>query len=126
MNYLRERNDLTGIIIEYNHDNMPWFPRFYLGREVPVYRFTKSISDSTFLHELQDSRQAFPNYVFFFGNDDLQTRVARVEKLLNTRLECEKIISPSIMDDILHRLNPAHNLNLTSAIYKISEKDDMR
>jgi hypothetical protein len=123
MNYLRGKNDLAGIIIEYNHDGMPWFPRFYLGREVPVYRFTKSKSDSAFLHELHDTHQAYPNYVFFFGNDDLQSRVVRVEKLLNARLECEKIISPSIMDDILHRLNPAHNLNLTSAIYKISEKD---
>jgi hypothetical protein len=35
----------------------------------------------------------------------------------------DKTIEPSLMDDILHTLNPRHNRNLTSHIYRIKRKD---
>jgi len=122
MNYFREKKDLTGFIIEYNHDGMPWFPRFYLGREVPIHRLTTDKSDSAFVAELAGTGRDYPNYVFFFGNDDLDARVARVENLLGVTLVHDKTVEPSLMDDILHTLNPRHNRNLTSHIYRIKGK----
>lgn len=124
MNYFREKKDLTSFIIEYNYDGMPWFPRFYLGRKVPVYRLTTDKSESAFVAELAGIGANYPNYVFFFGNDDIDTRVARVKKLLGVTLVHDKTIEPSLMDDILHALNPRHNLNLTSHIYRIKGKSD--
>ncbi len=124
MNFFREKKDLSGIIIEYNHAGMPWFPRFYLGREVPVYRLTVEKSDRDFVKELDGSEQAYPNYVFFFGNDELELRIKRVEVLLGVDLIYAVTIKPSLIDDILHHLNPKHNRNLTSHIYRINRKED--
>jgi len=123
MNYFREKQDLKGFIIEYNHGGMPWFPRFYLGREVPIYRFTIDKTDSVFALELNAAGEAYPNYVFFYGNEDLEQRILRVENVSGTKLSHDKTIEPSLMDDILHRLNPRHNRNLTSHIYKISGRE---
>ena len=126
MDYLGGKTDLTGFIIEYNHESMPWFPRFYLGREVPVYRFTVDKPDSVRSAEISAPGKIRPNYVFFFGNDDLGKRVSGMQKLLGRELIHDKTIQPSFMDDILHRLNPRHNRNLISHIYKISAKDTVK
>ncbi len=123
MNYFREKKDLKGIIIEYNHDGMPWFPRFYLGRDLPIYRLTTDKTDSVFVKELAGVGENDPNYVFFFGNDSLEKRISRLEKILDAQLVHEKTILPSLMDDIMHRLNPRHNRNLTSYIFKISRRE---
>jgi hypothetical protein len=120
--YLSQKEDLSGIIIEYNKENMPWFPRFYLSKQVPIYRFNIEKSTTQFREEVLSANKAYPNYVFFYGNDQLTDRIERIEKLLAVTLTIDHLIKPSLIDELLHTLNPKHNLNLTSHIYKISSE----
>jgi 4-amino-4-deoxy-L-arabinose transferase-like glycosyltransferase len=120
--YLSQKNDLKGIIIEYNKKDLPWFPRFYLEKKVPIYRLYPEKTTQEFLREIATSDKEFPNYIFFYGNDALAERVDDLEALLSVKLNFDHRINPGLIDNILYRLNPKHNLNLTSYIYKISDK----
>ena len=71
-----------------------------------------------FGQKLKDYENNPPNYVFFYGKEDLENRIVRVERLLGNRLQFAHQIDPSLLDMILHILNPKHNINLTSFIYK--------
>jgi hypothetical protein len=126
MVYLSHKEDLNSFIIEYDKQGMPWFPRYYLGRQVLIFRLDKSKTEENFLAELQQYDQPKPRYVFFFGEDNLDERRERMENLITARLELEKKINPSLIDYIVHKLNPSHNLNLTSYIYRCNyhEKDE--
>lgn len=119
--YLSHKNDVTGIIIEYNKKNMPWFPRFYLAKKIPVLRFYPEKTVPEFKEELAMQKNNLPNYVFFYGNDALDERIKKLENLLEVKLIFERRINPGLIDEILFLLNPKHNLNLTSFIYKISD-----
>jgi len=119
LTYLSHKDDIHGILIEYNKENMPWFPRFYLTKKIPIYRFTVEKTPEEFKTEVLAPEKEFPNYVFLYGNDDLEKRVQKIEKLFAIELQFDSEIKPSLIDDLLYRLNPKHNLNLTSHIYKI-------
>ena len=117
--YLSEKDDLNGLIIEYNRDNMPWFPRYYLTKKVPIYRFSINKSGEQFKETIISAKAEFPNYILFFGNEDIENRIKRIERLFVVQLEFDQRINPSLIDSILYALNPKHNRNLTSLIYKI-------
>jgi len=124
MIYLSEKQDVRAVIIEYDKHNMPWFPRFYMERKVPIYRLSKDYSTEKFIAKINALEDKTPNYVFFFGLENIQTRILNLEKLLDIGLEFEKQINPSLVDYIMHKLNPKHNLNLTSYIYKVISKEE--
>ena len=122
MIYLSEKQDVRAVIIEYDKHNMPWFPRFYMERKVPISRLSKDYSTEEFITKINALEDKAPNYVFFFGSENIQTRILNLENLLEIGLEFEKQIDPSLVDYIMHKLNPKHNLNLTSYIYKVVSK----
>jgi hypothetical protein len=121
MNFFRTQTDTRAIIVEYNRGGLPWFPKFYLGREITVYRLHAEKPVEQFLQETYASGRPAPNYVFFYGNEELAARKMRLEQLLNVNLVYIKTIEPSFIDGLLHTLNPNHNKNLTSYIYKIGQ-----
>jgi hypothetical protein len=121
MNFFRKQIDTKGIIIEYNRGGLPWFPRFYLGKEIPIYRLHPGKPVEQFLREVQAYQSVLPNYLFLYGNEKIKERINRIEILLHVKLSLIKIIEPGFVDALLHRMNPKHNKNLTSYIYKIKE-----
>ena len=119
MVYLSENSNVRAVIIEYDRNNMPWFPRFYMERKIPIYRLSKDYDSQEFVARIKSGDNEAPNYVFFFGEENLPQRIQNLENLLDFRLEFDKRFDPSMMDYILHKLNPKHNLNLTAYIYKV-------
>jgi len=119
LSYLSEKQDLNAVVFEYPGDSMPWFPRFYLEKEVPVYRFFKGSKDEKIKSQISSGEQGIPKYYYFYGNDDLEDRVKRLENFLSINLELEKKINPSNIDWIVHTLNPKHNKNHTGYIYRL-------
>jgi len=119
MVYLGQKSDLEAYVADYNDDNMPWFPIYYLGKKIPYYRFNKDKSPADFLSEIHDPGKKFPNYIFFYGQDELQSRIDKMENLLKIKIQLEKKIDPSLIDRVMHTLNPRHNKNYTSYIYEV-------
>jgi len=64
-----------------------------------------------------------PNYAVFFGMDDLDGRVARVETALHVRCTLARRIDASFLDDVFYRLNPRNNKNETTFIYRFDRQD---
>jgi 4-amino-4-deoxy-L-arabinose transferase-like glycosyltransferase len=124
LTYLSAKPDLKALIIEYPADNMPWFPRFYLEPKVPVYRFSKDITVETFRTKVREAAGDFPNYIYFYGIEQLKDRVRQMEMIFGINLIFEKEISPSNIDWILHVLNPRHNKNHSGFIYRVSKTDE--
>ena len=121
--YLSGKSDLNSFVIDYGRENMPWFPRFYLGKQVQIIRHYQGRDARQFLTEIEQKTGQVPDYVFFYGQENLEKRILQLQELLNINLQPEAIIKPSLIDDILHRLNPRHNLNLTSYVYKVNPID---
>ncbi len=121
MTYLSENKDVNAVIIQYDRTGMPWFPRFYMERKIPIFRLSKDKNHDVdkFVAQLANSDQQ-PNYVFFYGQENLTDRILNLEALLDAKLILDRQIDPSLIDFIMHKLNPSHNLNLTSYIYKIT------
>jgi hypothetical protein len=59
-----------------------------------------------------------PNYVVLTGDPALDTRLERVQSLF-PRLVHVATFEPGIVDRVLHRLNPRHNVNLTARVYRV-------
>jgi hypothetical protein len=119
MHFFRTQEDTRGIIVEYNRSGLPWFPKFYLGKDIPVFRLHAGKTEEQFLAELAKPGYAKPNYVFFYGDEKLHERIVRIEKLLKVKLIFQETVKPSFIDGLLHTMNPKHNKNITSHIYKI-------
>jgi hypothetical protein len=118
MIYLSENEKVRAVIFQYDRHGMPWFPRFYMERKIPIFRYSKDHDPEKFLQRIKDAETP-PNYVFFFGQENLESRILNLEQMLKFNLEFDKRIDPSLIDFIMHKLNPRHNLNLTSYIYRV-------
>ena len=120
-NYLSNKKDINGLIIEYDRENLPWFPRFYLTKNIPVFRITPENSIEELEQNIITKTENFPNYILFFGDQSLNERIYNFEKLFRVNLVFDRCINASNIDQILHTLNPKRNLNLTSNIYYIEQ-----
>ena len=122
LSYLSQKSDLNALIFEYPNDSMPWFPRLYLDNEVPIYRFYKGADVNKIIDRLLADDHGIPKYIYFYGNDKLESRSEQMEQILESRLAFEKKINPSNIDWLMHALNPRHNKNHTGYIYKLTTK----
>ncbi len=118
LSYLYHSSDVTGAIIETCDAGVPHIPLFYLNKNIPLYCMTSGKLVDSLRSEIQ--RGAKPNKVIFLSADDLDKRIKRMETIL-PGLVFEKTISPSIADQLLYFLNPKHNVNQTSYIYKVGK-----
>jgi len=119
MIYLAQKEDIKAVVINYDGKNMPWFPRFYFANNARIYRFSKDITPEKFTEMINKNPDNLPNYFYFYGQNNLEKRVNEMQQLLNIRLNYYEKINPSLIDRIMHLLNPRHNLNLTGHIYKV-------
>jgi hypothetical protein len=93
-------------------------PCFYAGK-YPIY--TAEISSE---EQLAFSKSQFaaspvhPNYVLFYGTDNYQQRVDRIESTFGMKIVLEGRFDPSFLDYVFYRLNPSHNKNETIFVFK--------
>jgi len=121
MYYLNHyKKNITSILLnDMNSDEPDMMPLFYLGKwDVGIYMLSKSHSISNLKSQLATlDKNKYPQFVLFFGENDIPERIATVKQVLPDIVP-EKIIYSSFMDRLMHRLNPRHNKNQTIYIYK--------
>ena len=97
-------------------------PMFYAGQyPIPIYQINND-EQLTQIKTTLDTAHILPNYAIFFGLEDIDHRVQRVEASLGLKLKLEKRIEASFLDDIFYRLNPRFNKNQTTFIFDIGMK----
>jgi hypothetical protein len=125
MSYLHSRKDLQSIMIEESfHDNYIQPALFYIGRwNVHVvgvtdhYPLEKAYLD---YKEVKDT-MVHPNYVIFYGQDKIESRVKAFTKVFPDA-QYMVTITPSLVDKVMFFLNPV-NKNQTTYIYRFDEKN---
>ncbi len=124
MYYLYGKKDLQNFMVEESYrDNVTQTPYFYTGR----WNFSpKEISKSHTLYqsylEIKTDPKIMdhPNYVFFFGTDHFNERLAAFTKMYPLTTY-QATIEPSWLDKLICKLNPV-NRNETVYVYKFDDK----
>jgi len=117
MNYLREKGDVTNIIIE-SPGRPPFLPLFYLQKDLKYFPLGASDDINQFRAHMNSSRLPQPNYLIMAGDRDLEKRLGRIRSIY-PGLQHEADIGPGLLDNIAYRLNPAHNVNEVWKIYRL-------
>ena len=121
MYYLnKNKSHITGILLnDMNYNGPDMMPLFYLGKwDLGIYEMGKSLPFNRFKKQLDliSDKKYYPQYVLFFGDNDLSARVDTIKKVMPDIVQ-EKIIYPGLIDRILHNIN-RHNNNQTVYIYR--------
>jgi hypothetical protein len=114
---LSERK-ISGIVLEMNETSKYFPPIFYLGKNnsKPIYELYKGYSKEEFAPFFATE---FPDYIIFFDENDLHSRINLFENNFCCNLDFCEEIAPGLIDKILHFTNPKHNRNYTAFIYEI-------
>jgi Alg9-like mannosyltransferase family len=117
LSYLSRQSGVTGVVVETTDASAPMMPLFYLNRNVPLYAMPMNKLLDSLKMEIGSNPQ--PNRVIFLTAERLDLRVRRMEQI-TPGLVFDKKIVPSIADQLLYFLNPKHNVNQTSFVYRTS------
>ncbi len=126
---LYRKKDVGALVIESTARNTPRIPFFYAGRQFPVYYISsKTLPDSAATY-FDSSRGTLPDYIFFYGEKNIDFRLSFIENLSGGILIPVEKIEPAFLDKLLYRANPRYNVNPPIFIYKIeypqSSKSDI-
>lgn len=118
MTYLRQFKDIQYFIVEDVSNSIVRFPPVYYTGQWPRY---DAITNEKGYAELAIEKnwstlENQPRFVLFFQEENLQTRLDSVTKYLPD-LVYETKVNPSMMDRIIHRINPV-NANEKIIIYR--------
>lgn len=116
LSFLHDAGDARGVIIETSERSAAYIPRYYLGDGAQVFTLPAQRSVEDLQAELA-STGATPDYVVVTGEPDLDARLARLEPVC-PRLDPVRTFRPGVVDWLLHRMNPRHNVNLTARLYR--------
>ena len=95
-------------------------PMFYAGvYPVPIYQINNDAELAQVKTELGNG-SVRPNYVIFFGLEDIEQRVQHIESSLKMKFTLERRIEASFLDDVFYRLNPKNNKNQTTFVFKVT------
>jgi len=95
-------------------------PPFFYGGKYPVGMTDISSDDKLAWQKAQFSVSPVrPNYLLFYGSDDFESRIHRIENGLGSKMVLERKFDPSLLDYIFYRLNPTHNKNETIYVFKL-------
>lgn len=113
--YLSKKSDIKSILIIFGKIGNFKPPEFYLNK------YGTNIIQIQELDSLSRLPKSFPfpNYTIIFGGEEADSLKKYSELIIGRKFILEKTISPSIVDNILFRLNPKYNRNQTARIYRI-------
>jgi len=117
--YLSKKDNINSIIWENNKGGLVVPPKFYLKKQIPIFMLPSSKSLEKLEIEIKNYKVDFPDYIVFLGVTEIEKRVKEFKTYFNKNLVLETTINPSLIDYILHKMNPRHNINQTSNIYRI-------
>ncbi|MDA3793517.1 MAG: glycosyltransferase family 39 protein [Elusimicrobia bacterium] len=118
--YLNKKEEVSTIIID-KTEVSPMIPYFYLTKAPKIFsvkkeeNFTGAIDYITSNHKKNDR-----HFVVMFTNDKLEKHLNMLkEQMPEATFKKEKLISPSLIDYILHKMNPRFNRAKVSWIYRV-------
>jgi len=109
---------VTAILQDGGKNGVTLPPLFY-GGKYPVL-----MADISAEQQLAYTKSQFavspvrPNYILFYGSDNFDQRVQRIEHALGLKMILEGRFDPSFLDYVFYRLNPTHNKNETIFVFK--------
>ena len=120
--YLSKKN-ITSIVIELNETDTYFAPVFYLGKnkDKNIYYMYSEYDPENYRNLLNNN---FPNYIIFFDSNDLEERKNKFKNSYNCDIKLDKLIKPSLLDNILYYMNPKHNKNYNAYIYNIIQNQN--
>lgn len=117
LSWLREAGDARAVVVETSEPAAAYVPRFYLGDAVPVFTLPAARTVQSLESELGAAGGPAPSYVVMTGERDLDARLARLKGLCPAP-DPVRTFRPGVVDWLLHRMNPRHNVNLTARVYR--------
>lgn len=117
LGFLRARGDARAVLVETVEPEGAFVPRFYLGSGTPVYALPATRSVAELRAELSAPGAPAPTYAVLTGERDLSARLERLRPIC-PRLAPLARFEPDLVDRLLHRLNPRHNVNLVAEVYR--------
>jgi glycosyl transferase family 22 (putative mannosyltransferase) len=121
MTYLSTKSDVNGIFLEPGRLGNMKLPTFYLNRLVPIFQLKADVTIEDVQDSLTRANVGFPEYAIFYGVEEIEARKKFVEDYFDVKYKDEAVINPSLIDDILYKLNPEGNKNQTAFIFKLDE-----
>jgi hypothetical protein len=120
MYYLYQYKDNINSIVlnDMNYNEPEWMPLFYLGKwHVGELMISKENPFQNFRNWIKTiDKKDYPQFVLFFGEENLQARVDTVKTVIPD-IVYDKTIHSSFIDWLLHAMNK-HNNNQTVFIYR--------
>jgi hypothetical protein len=117
MNVLHRQGDVQAILMESPDKSIPSPPLFYLGKKAPVYFLTRRISVDSLWKQI-DRTCIKPNYIIMVTDKNVRERKEILSGLFG-ELEYTALIMPSMIDRLLHWLNPRYNRNEQCTIFRV-------
>ncbi|OFX72046.1 MAG: hypothetical protein A2X12_02260 [Bacteroidetes bacterium GWE2_29_8] len=115
--FYNKKENIESIIVENtNKENLKLMPIFYSGKRFNILEFSSKtipVNKEDFVLRYHNH----PSYILFIEDKNLEQRVSKIKKLF-PHIQLKKIIEPSLIDEVLHRLNPKND-NQTIYIYQI-------
>jgi len=117
LSFLRATGEARSVLVETSEPRAPYVPRFYLGSEVPVATLPATRTIEDLRAELIASGAPRPSHVVATGEPGLAARLERLRPICPAPRLLETF-RPGVVDWLLHRANPRHNVNLTARVYR--------
>lgn len=121
MEYFRTVEDYKGIFVEHTIEyTCPLLPKYYAGKWFSQVRLKKGLKNAEII-KLNTSipLEQRKNYVVFFQDRELESRVAFFEENCTCALTQKAVFEPSYLDKFVHWLNPVND-NETAYVYAIN------
>jgi 4-amino-4-deoxy-L-arabinose transferase-like glycosyltransferase len=130
LRFLASAPNVRAVLIGGGRFGVPDMPMFYARSQMrsqmrsPLLLYIYTADDSTQTQRVRTELAAAtpaqqPNYAVLLGDDRLYEREHEAAELTHTRLRLVQTVLPSLLDDVLYRLNPAGNINQTAYIYAL-------
>jgi hypothetical protein len=120
MYFLYNKPDYNNFVMESSHtDDLQIAPRYYSGKWQQPYYIYKNYPVEKFQSDISKlPASQFPNYILFFENDSIESRVKKFQDVTGKSLKFMEEAQPSYMDNLIHWLNPI-NPNQPIYIYHV-------
>ncbi|MGQ9820018.1 MAG: hypothetical protein ACUVQ1_08895 [Candidatus Kapaibacteriales bacterium] len=114
--YLSKKEDVQAILYIFGKAGAFKPPEFYLNKYGTNIIQMHNLDSLDLTHY-----QPHPNYAIIFGGKETDLIIQQLELNTGKKVKLEKTFEPSLVDDILFRLNPKYNRNQTAKIYSITD-----
>ncbi|HKK58825.1 MAG TPA: glycosyltransferase family 39 protein [Salinivirga sp.] len=132
----KHKNEISDILIEdSNRESVKSMPLFYMEKWINMYKLPdyKEYAEDIELEQrsnyefvlstpryFMNDTAKIPDYVLFVGQKRLDERIQRLKPYIPD-LIYQKTIKPGLLDQLLYKLNPKHNVNQSIYIYEVQQ-----